>query len=59
MKVARWVREGAVGKGLPSGSTSLAAYFIVVGVTSHQGDREIRSQGKGWQEKDARTARGW
>jgi hypothetical protein len=39
MKVARWVREGAVEKGLPSGSTSLAAYFIVVGVTSHQGGR--------------------
>jgi hypothetical protein len=28
MKVARWVREGAVEKGLPQGSTSLAAYFI-------------------------------
>jgi len=28
MKVARQVREGAVGKGLSSGSTSLAAYFI-------------------------------
>ena len=28
MKVARWVREEAVEKGLPQGSTSLAAYFI-------------------------------
>jgi len=28
MKVARRVWEEAVGKGLPSGSTSLAAYFI-------------------------------
>jgi len=28
MKVARWVREGAVEKGLPQGSTSLAAYFM-------------------------------
>jgi len=28
MKVARRVREGAVGEGLPQGGTSLAAYFI-------------------------------
>jgi len=30
MKVARRVWEGAVGKGLPSGSTSSAAYFIKI-----------------------------
>jgi hypothetical protein len=30
-----------------------------VGVTPHQGDREIRSQGKGRQEEYARNAKGW
>lgn len=57
MKVARWVREGAGGYGLPKGKYLAGGLLHLVGVTPHLGAWESQVQGEGeqvWCWKSAR-----